>query len=243
MKHPRVRFSKSYQKDIAAVQGFLQDARFDGGEALEEAVFSVAPRLRALLQDQKPTRPLSLTIRRQIRHFHERESLAIERDMLDAKYEWQKLSDIFFQMTEDIFGSEAWPPGKYIAYPTLWGMFPRYLEDKTFQIPVRFRRKKLIPVVIAHEMLHFICYQHLFRTRPELKKQANQFLSWHVTELFNSVVQATPCWRRAFGAAPLDYPVHTKALRQLRQKYQVVDANNREAFIDDLVKIARRFSV
>lgn len=239
MKHPSVRFSKSSKKDIAAVSGFLRDASFDDGATLEEAVFSVAPQLRAPLSDWKQSRPLPLSVRQHIRHFHKQESEAIKRDMHSAKQAWQKLAPTFFRLTDEIFEALPWPKGKYIAYPTRWGMFPRYLDDKTFQIPVRFRRKKLIPVVIAHELLHFICYEHLFRTRPELKKQANQFLSWHVTELFNSVVQTTPRWHQAFGAVPLDYPMHVQALRKLRQKYTAVTAANRESLLDDLMKIAK----
>ncbi len=238
MKHPSVRFSRSYRKDIVAVSGFLCDARFDGGSALEEAVFSVMPQLRTTLSDWKVGQSIPLIVQQQIRHLYKENSQSIEYDMRIAKYVWQKLASTFFQLTDEIFETFLWPKGKYIAYPTVWGMFPRYLDDKTFQIPVRFRRKKLIPVVIAHEMLHFICYHHLFRTRPELKKQSNQFLCWHVTELFNSVVQTTPCWRRIFGAVPMDYPIHEKSLRKLRSKYQLVNATNREVFIDDLVRTA-----
>ncbi len=235
MKHPRVRFSTSHQKDVAAVSGFLRDARFDNGAALEQAVFSVAPELRSALVSR---RTVPLAVRQQIRHLHMKESDGIKRDILAAKQVWQKLAPVFFELTDEIFETLPWPKGKYIAYPTVWGMFPRYLEDKTFQIPVRFRRKKLIPVVVAHELLHFICYQYLFRTRPELKKGENAFFCWHITELFNSVVQATPRWLRVFGAVPIDYPMHEKILRRLRRKYQAVTAANRDSFIADLVKAA-----
>ena len=71
MKHPRVRFSTSYQKDIAAGSGFLRDARFDNGAALEEAVFSVAPELRTLLASK---RTIPLAVRKQIRHLHLKQS-------------------------------------------------------------------------------------------------------------------------------------------------------------------------
>lgn len=217
------------------MSGFLRDADFDNGASLEEAVFSVVPELRSLLVSK---RIVPLVARQRIRQLYLKQSDGIKRDMFAAKQAWQKLAPVFFELTDEIFETLPWPKGKYIAYPTVWGMFPRYLEDKTFQIPVRFRRKKLIPVVVAHELLHFICYQYLFRTRPELKKGGNTFFCWHVTELFNSVVQTTPRWRRVFGAVPMDYPMHEKILRSLRRKYPAVTAVNRDLFIVDLVKAA-----
>lgn len=219
------------------MKGFLRDARFDGGSALADAVFSVAPELRPFLT---PGRVLPVSVKQWVRQYYRKDSERVEEDMIAAKRAWSRLAPAFFQFTDEIFGTLPWPQGKYIAYPTVWGMFPRYLEDKTFQIPVRFRRKKLIPVVVAHELLHFICYQYLFRTRPELKKERNTFLAWHVTELFNSVVQTTASWRTVFGAIPLDYPMHEKILYKLRRKYTSVSALNRESLIDDLVKEAKK---
>jgi hypothetical protein len=240
MHHPTIRFMTNAEKDLVALRGFVRDARFDGGAALEQAVFTRVPALRAWFRGSRPQSGAWPAIEQTVRILHRKEALVIRRDMARYRRAWQRLAPRFFVLVEDIFGTVSWPAGKYAAYPTIWGMFPRFLNDKTFQVPVRFRRKRYVSVVVAHELLHFLFFAHLFRSRPVLRRERDSFRVWHASELFNAVVQGTPAWLRLFRVAPLDYPEHVAALVTLRRRFPTVTTDNREALITACLAAGKR---
>lgn len=135
-------------------------------------------------------------------------------------------------MTDEIFHDFPWPAGKYIAYATIWGMFPRFLDDKTFQVPMKYRSGRYIPVTIAHEMLHFRFYAYIQRNYPRYRDPEHNFFLWHVSEIFNILIINSPTWLAVFKKKNIPYPEHRKILAMLRKKY-----GHQPSFdVDNLIK-------
>ncbi|MFH1585109.1 MAG: hypothetical protein ABIB12_03225 [Patescibacteria group bacterium] len=216
--HPKVRFYVSCKKDVEAFFCFLRDTRYDKGRAFREAVLLKHPSLRQYVSLERHSANKT-AIEGYVRNFYARNRFSINSNLGVYKKNWFEIQDQFYALADEIFPSRYWPKGKYIAYPTMWGLYPRYLEDKTFQVPFAHPRTKYVNVVIAHEMLHFIFYQYFFAKWPKYKENEYSFFVWNVSEIFNTVVQNSPRWFKVFELPSLGYPEHEKIVKILQEKY------------------------
>lgn len=217
--YKKLRFKVDYEQDVAAFFGFWKDANYDRGRNWRWAISSLYKEFKKYdpLKSGKPSR-------REIANFVEKKYIEgadeIETNLSRSEKLWRSKEKQFYKLVQDLFPPSYWPDGEYIAYPTIWGMFPRNLRSKTFQIPARrFRPKKRLVAIIAHELLHFIFYNYFLKEFPEYKKGEYQMRLWHISEIFNEVVQGSKTWIRVFGNKPLGYPEHTKIVRKLLRKF------------------------
>jgi len=215
--HPKIKFKIDVNKDIKTLKAFVNDAKFDGGENLQWAVFKKYPNLKEYFKNNKIKDYKKIT--EFIKEKYKKEEKIIEENIKIYQNNWEKVENKFFNLTDDLFIDQKWPKGKYITYPTIWGMFPRFLEDKTFQVPFTHKKEEYVNVVIAHEMLHFIFYEYLFKKYPKYKAKKYNFLVWNVSEIFNEVVQNSPKWRKVFGLKSMGYPQHKKIVEKISRKY------------------------
>ncbi len=116
---------------------------------------------------------------------------------------------------------------------TIWGIYPRFLDNRTFSIPYEHRDNNYQKVVIAHEMLHFIFYDYLSKKFPELKE--NEQVLWDLTEVFNVLVQNSPEWVEVFGSKTKPYSQHDELIEKLEQVWQEKD--DLDSFISKSVEI------
>lgn len=217
MRHPTVRFTIDSKKDLTTLCAFAADAKYDKGRSLRWGILRRHPYLRRLLQN--PTHLPIAPIKKYIRGIYARNGAGFERDALQVQKMWRQKEQNFFQLTEELFGSLKWPHGKYVAYFTIWTMFPRFLEDKTFQIPFRHKKEGYINVIIAHEMLHFIFYRYFYRRYPEYKKPQYNYFAWNVSEIINVLIQNSSPWIKVFKRKTLPYPEHASAIHKLRTQF------------------------
>lgn len=152
---------------------------------------------------------------------------------------WEKIASNYFLMVDELFGGRHWPRGKYIAYGTIWGMYPRNLKDKTFQIPYWHRTPKYIPVVIAHELLHFMFYDYFYSHYPKYRRPKQNFFVWHISEIFNIIVQNSPAWINRFKLKSLGYPEHKKMIRHLARALYRRGKWNLNALLDKIIEEVR----
>ena len=145
---------------------------------------------------------------------------------------WSKIEEKYFLLVDDLFSGYVWPKGKYIAYPTIWGMYPRFLEDKTFQIPYKYKKEDYVNVIIAHEMLHFIFYDYFYKKYPKYKSNKYNFFAWNISEIFNSIVQNSSMWLKVFKTKTMSYPEHKNIINKL----QKVSCRNNGIKADELIK-------
>ena len=165
---------------------------------------------------------------------------AMDRAMAQHEKRWKKIAPHYFSLVNTLFGSRPWPPGKYIAFGTIWGMYPRFLEDKTFQIPFWHRTPRYVSVVIAHELLHFIFYDYFYTRYPKYRRSKDNFFVWHISEIFNTVVQNSPAWLSCFKLKSLGYPEHEKIITRISRTLYRRGTWNLDALVDEIIKEARK---
>jgi len=216
------------------LESFLRDSQLMGKEILEWAIFEKYPDLRKLFDNDR------LIDIKAIKNFisskYQEENKIIRSNLDIYKINWQKVEKHFLVLTDKIIGSSYWPKGKYIAYPSIWGMFPRFLDDKTFQFPYQCKTEKYVNVIIAHEMLHFIFFNYFFQKYPKYKNNKYDSLVWNVSEIFNVVIQNSPEWIKFFKLRSISYPAHEKIINKLNKKYHKKDISDVDMLIRDVIK-------
>lgn len=236
---PHLTFAVDPQKDVEAFFDLASEAHYDKGRTLEWAFFTSYPELRKYFQG--------------IRFIGERE--VIEQFVYNLYHEdcshmqewkeyveqiWNKEKEVFFQKTKEIFEDCFWPEGEYIAYPTIWSMYPRYLEDSTFLLPYKKEKYPQLLSVIAHEMLHFIFYTYFFHLYPKLQDDENGgIFVWHISEAFNTFVQNLPQWPRYMNDPQSGYPEHDTIVSELQKQYTTISRENVDDIIKELMQIVR----
>lgn len=228
--NPKIKFKIDVQKDIQSLSAFVAQADFDNGRSLRWAIFNKHPVLRKAIKKGKIIDKAFAD--EYVRSIYRKNKEVASKNMQRYKHDWRKKEKVFFAMTDEIFNDFPWPTGKYIAYTTIWGMFPRFLDDKTFQVPVKYRSRRYIPVTIAHEMLHFRFYAYVQKNYPRYRDPEHNFFLWHISEIFNILIINSPAWLAVFKKKNIPYPEHRRIIAELRKKYEKQSSFN----VDDLIK-------
>ncbi len=168
--------------------------------------------------------------------FYRKNKAIIEKNIDLYEINWNKKEKTFYKLVKKIFTEIPWPKGKYIAYSTMWGMYPRFLEDKTFQVPYKHKNPKYVNVIIAHEMLHFIFYDYFYKKYPGYRSKKYNLFVWHISEIFNVIVQNSNKWMKVFKLKTMPYPEHKKVIKKLKEKYKSAKLFKANDLIDDIIK-------
>ncbi len=239
---PTLRFLISARKDTETFFRFAHDARYDGGRTFRAAVLRMFPAVqRYRLQKVAWTFDRSAIVEL-VSIEYCKQSAVMQKNVRLYRKNWEKIEDQFFDACEALFSRVRWPHGRYVAYPTIWGMYPRFLEDKTFHVPYRNRSKRAVNVIIAHEMLHFLFYHYFFRTHPKLRSDRHEFFVWHVSEIFNAVVQNSPAWLEVFHEKTPSYPEHRQIVASLQARYGGHQPWTVDELVRDIMKHVRASS-
>jgi len=235
MHHPHITFRKSKKKDFETVFAFSKEAIYDNGRCLNWAILDKY----SILKNQFD-KNYKIKSKKEIMSFIKKIYSDKKDDMDHAlkqhKERWNKVNNNFFELTDQLFGDHKWPDGKYISFGTIWGMYPRYLNDKTFQIPYWHKIPLYVSVVIAHEMLHFIFYDYLLSKYPKYKNDKYDFFIWHVSEIFNSLIQNSPKWIKVFKHKSKYYPEHKKIIQLMKKERNKLNESNIDEMIKEIIK-------
>jgi hypothetical protein len=238
--YPRVKFIFSKKKELETFLIFLNESKHrDNKRKMNWAFYNPHPKLKTLEQKNLNFLEKKLIVKKYIDVYYKENLAEIKRGILKTKKDWQSKEKYFFALVDKIFKNHLWPKGKYIAYSTIWGMYPRYLKDKTFQFPYCHKKKNFTLVVIAHEMLHFIFYDYFFTKHPQYKNHKYDFFVWHVSEIFNVVIQNSPKWIKAFQIKSMEYPEHKKIISGLAKKYYKKTDWRTDDLINDIIKAVK----
>jgi len=238
VNYPKLKFQISVKRDIDTFWVFANEADFDDGMGLEWAVFGHHPFFKRYKKGDT-LKVEDKIVKNYVEKLYKREKKEIEKNLIVFEKKWQNIENKYYGLVDEFFNSEYWPKGRYICYPTIWGMYPRFLEDKTFQVPFKHRNKRFVNVVIAHEMLHFVFYEYLFKKSSRYRADKHTFFVWHVSEIFNSVVQNSPEWMKLFKCNTMDYPEHEKIIKKLQKKYYKTCDWQVDSFIDNIFQEIR----
>lgn len=213
----KLKFKLSQSKDLSSFFSFLFERQYDNGRNFNWAVLKYHPFFKDILNKN------NFNISRKqvsdyIKDYYQKHSEEIGNNIKSFSQSWKKIESNFLKLTSKLFSEQFWPNGKYIAYLTIWRMYPRFLEDKTFQIPYSSQKKKSINLIIAHELLHFIFYAYFLKKYPKYRSHKYDFLVWHVSEIFNSIILKQTEWKKLLKYKNLDYPEHEKIISKLANK-------------------------
>jgi len=237
MPYPHLKFRQSALRDFKTLCAFAGDAKYDNGRNLDWAIFAKYPQLKQNF-DKNYKINNKKTLRQFINSQYHSNEKKFEKALTQHKKRWEKIAPQYFSLVDKLFNSQHWPKGKYISFGTIWSMYPRFLEDKTFQIPYQHRNPKYVPVIIAHELLHFMFYDYFYKQYPKYNRQKYNFLVWHISETFNTLVQNSPEWLKYFKVKSEGYPEHQELIAKLSRifsKQKNWDLNELVAKITDEV--------
>ena len=145
--------------------------------------------------------------------FYKENSEEIKKRSKIIEKDWGKKEKIFLKLIKDLFGDSNFPRKAYKCYTTIWGIYPRFLEEGIFMIPWNHKTKKYELSVIAHEMLHFKFYNYI-KKEMGIKKPEKDVFIWHISEIFNGIIQSSKPWLKVFKLKPMYYPFHTRIIKQ-----------------------------
>jgi len=160
----------------------------------------------------------------------------IEENMVSIEKTWRKKQHIFFELVNELFDEKYWGEDSCTAFSTIWGLYPRFIKERCFQIPVRGKDKDYVLNVIAHEMLHFIFYNYFLENYKEYNMNNNSFLIWNASESFNEIIQWHSKWIKEFKVGPGIYGGRESIDKKLQEKYNKLNAISSKELIDDIIK-------
>lgn len=239
MSSPHVTFRISTKKDFETLCAFAKEAKYDNGRNLNWAVFDKYPQLKTFFDKKSYRIKDEKALRDFVHEAYRSKRTEMARSLTQHEKRWGKLAPKYFSLVDTLFSGRKLPRGKYIAFGTIWGMYPRFLEDKTFQIPFWHRKPEYVPVVIAHELLHFMFYDYFYARYPKYHHQKNNFFVWQVSEIFNTIIQNSPMWLKHFKLKSLGYPEQNKIVMRISRTLYRHSTWDLNALIDEIIKEVR----
>lgn len=217
----KLKFKLSQSKDLLSFFNFLFERQYDNGRNFNWAVLKYHPFFKKVL-NKNNFNVSKKQISEYIKDYYQQNSKEIESNLKIFSQSWKKIESNFLELTNKLFPGQSWPSGKYIAYLTIWRMYPRFLNDKTFQIPYSSKKKGAINLIIAHELLHFIFYAYFLKKYQKYRSHKYDFFVWHVSEIFNSIILKRPEWKKILKYNNSDYPEHRKIISKLSNENLII---------------------
>jgi len=236
-KYPKLKFSISKKKELDTYLAFLEDGKYrDNSREMNWAFYQPHPKLKSLKDKNLSLCQRKARIKQYINDFYLKHIKKIKKAVDNTRENWRRIEKKFYKLADEIFGNHGWPRGKYVAYSTVWGMYPRFLRDKTFQFPVGHKKQSYVQVIIVHEMLHFIFYDYIYKKFPRLKDHKYDFDLWNISEAFNVVIQNSSKWVKIFNQKTMAYPEHRDLIRKFKKIWRETNGD-----IDNFLKRVLRF--
>ncbi len=234
-KFPKIVFKIDYKIDVQTLGALLKESNSKLGKQSLKWALEPHPLLKKVLKDKY----ISISYQQElitsyVLDFYKKNLKKINSQTIEIQTAWENVEIKYFEFLNRIFNGYPWPKGKYVAFPTILGIYSRNIKDKTFQFPYEHSIAGYPLAVIAHEMLHFIFYDYFFKNYPQYKKVKNSLFVWHISEIFNSVIQKTEEWKKIFKVQALDYPQHAQIIRKLEKKYKHKIILN--FLVDDIIR-------
>lgn len=220
-KYPKLKFNIDSNKEIEIYFSFLRDGKYRNlDRKMKWAFYNPHPKLNILKNKGLPKEKKRKIIKEYVNDYYKKYFWEIKKNILLIEKQWKRIERKFFILSDKIFEKYPWPKGKYIAYPTIWGMYPRDLKNKILWFPPEHRLKNYSLVVIAHEMLHFIFYDYLSKKYFKYKINKHNFKIWAISEAFNVIIQSQKEWIEVFKQKPIAYPEHKILIKRMKKIWQ-----------------------
>jgi len=213
----KLKFKLSQSKDLSSFFSFLLERQYDNGRNFNWAVLKYHSFFKNILNNND-FKISKKQVYEYIKNYYKQHGEEIGNNIKIFSQSWKKIEDDFLELANKLFPKQSWSNGKYTAYLTIWRMYPRFLDDKTFQIPYSSQKKRAINLIIAHELLHFLFYAYFLKKYPKYSSHKYDFFVWHVSEIFNSIILKRPEWKKLLKHNNLDYPEHKNIISLLEKQ-------------------------
>ena len=195
---PQVKFEIDLNLDVWKISNFWADdgSRRRGSADFRQRLVKAHPTLGGLGTLSPPQRDAK--IRTYIQDYYHEHADKFSTAASGISQEWDRYAQQFFEATGKIFRGLVWPSGKYMGFVSICPPFPRFLHDKTFQVPDGSAERCIR--VAAHEMLHFLFYEYVrqryvFRMVNTVERDMDREMKgrltiplWELSEIFNFAV-------------------------------------------------------
>lgn len=163
-------------------------------------------------------------IREYTKHIYKIKHKEINRGLERAKKDWGNVEDKYFKLVDNIFNGFNWNKDSYIGIISIFSMYPRWLNKGIFFLPYKHKIPKYSNRVIAHEMLHFIFFDYLykkykFKEHSEIKNKPDDYI-WKVSEVFNNVIEDWKPYNKIFRDKIRLYPDTKKMFNKMQKQWQ-----------------------
>lgn len=186
----RLNFRVDLNKDLEIILGFIETSKFfDVKKDLQIGFYNLYPELKKMVTGNNAKQIKSF-----IKDTYKKNENKIENSLITTNEEWQKKTDFFNKEQNKIFNYYKPSNLNCLAYPTIWGIFPRILSERAFFFPYIGKTKNFISFVIMHELMHFIFYDYALMNHPGLfaNLDTERGTFWDLAEVFNFITLSSP---------------------------------------------------
>jgi hypothetical protein len=140
-----------------------------------------------------------------IAEYYRKNKNEINQGLKTIETNWKDIEKKYFDFISLIFHEHGWPKGKYVGYASIFKMFPRNIENKTFSFPYKKQKFRWSIKVIAHEMLHFIFFDYIHKIYGLSEIKGRNYV-WKVSESFNCVMENWKPYREMLSLKKISKP-------------------------------------
>lgn len=159
------------------------------------------------------------------KNYHELNRRKILEGVRDTQHKWSKIEAGFYKITDQIFQGHSWPKGKYVGFASIYLMFPRNIQERTFFFP--YSADGWNPVgTIAHEMLHFIFFDYIekkykIKEGDKIPGKDPKYV-WRVSETFNTMIENWLPYRKVLASKEGNkpYPGCEKMFKTMMRQWE-----------------------
>lgn len=219
-KYPKLSLVLDIEKDIENAVGFLtyeKNPQFLGW-------FFSRRDIRALLEGASSMKEKKGIIPEYTKRYFAEHGSEIKRGLRDAIRDWKKIEKGYYALADVIFAGHPWPKGEYTGAVSIYTMYPRWIETRTFFFPYVHRKPQFANRVIAHEMLHFMFFDYIFRRyglreQSKIKGREADYV-WKVSEAFNTMIERWQPYKNVIGYdGGKPYPGQEEMYKKMRRQW------------------------
>lgn len=226
---PEIDFIYDPGADADCAVSFLDKYKSEAGANFLKGFFP--EELHLVIGNTLPNEEKERVIRDYVGDYYEQNERSLKDRFELIKSDWENIKNKYFVLVVQLFNNHQWPDGKYIGLGTIFYRYPRFIAKKTFLFPLNHKLEHYANKVIAHEMLHFMFFDYVYRKyglseKSKVPGKEPNYL-WKVSEAFDSVIQGWGPYQELFDSNPNPYPEVAEVYEKMNEQWgknQNVDA-------------------
>lgn len=198
---PDLKLSVNVESDIDNAKWFVKNGEF--------VDWFLPLNLQFVMSDNFSSKERNKIISEYTKHIYQLDKKKILSGVNDTKKRWTAIERDFYSLVNELFKGHPWPKGKYVGHASIFLMFPRNINERSFYFP--YSNDNWDPIgTIAHEMLHFIFFDYIkkrygINENDEFEGKDQRYV-WRVSETFNTVIENWQPYKKAIESNEITNP-------------------------------------